>query len=66
MDAMVLCRCGHSSSLHTENGCRAGRYQPCPCLLDSHSAIEMAISAARVPPWSKAPGSAKGTDELSK
>lgn len=36
------------SGLHTENGCRASHYQPCPCLLDSRSTIETAIAAVRV------------------
>jgi hypothetical protein len=48
MDMMVLCRWGHPSGLHTENGWRAGHYQPCPCLLDSRSTIETAIAAVRV------------------
>jgi hypothetical protein len=53
MDLMVLCRCGHASGLHAENGCRAGRYQPCRCPLDSHSVIETATAAVRTQtqPW---------------
>ncbi len=35
VDVMVLCRCGHPAGLHTENGCRAGRYTPCRCLLNA-------------------------------
>jgi len=48
MDSMVLCRCGHPSTLHTNNGCRAGRYQPCGCLLDATAALQTAIDAVRV------------------
>jgi len=48
MDSMVLCRCGHPSTLHTNNGCRAGRYQPCGCLLDAAAALQSAIDAVRV------------------
>jgi hypothetical protein len=51
MDMIVLCRCGHPSALHTGNGCRAGRYKPCPCLFDSSAAIEAAVIAARAPRW---------------
>jgi hypothetical protein len=57
---MVLCRCGHPSVLHTNNGCRAGRYQPCGCLLDAAGALQTAIDAVRVggpkPPEVKLPG----------
>jgi hypothetical protein len=55
MDAMVLCQCGHPSGLHAERGCRAGRYQPCACRLDSLAAIEAAIAAVRIPPWRDGP-----------
>jgi hypothetical protein len=48
VDLMVLCKCGHPSGLHTENGCRAGRYQPCFCRLDSHAVIETATEAVRI------------------
>jgi hypothetical protein len=48
MDSMVLCRCGHSSTLHTNKGCRAGRFQACGCLLDAASALQLAIDAVRV------------------
>ena len=51
---MVLCRCGHPSGLHTENGCRAGRYQPCSCRLDSREVIETATASARIPTWHEA------------
>jgi hypothetical protein len=50
MDMIVLCRCGHPSALHGERGCRAGRYQPCECLLDSPDALEAAIVAAGTDP----------------
>jgi len=51
MDMNVLCRCGHPSALHTGNGCRAARYEPCRCLFDSKAAIEDAIVVARAPRW---------------
>jgi hypothetical protein len=48
---LVLCNCGHPAGLHTENGCRAGRYRPCPCLLTAAAAIEAAIATSRTSPW---------------
>jgi hypothetical protein len=51
MEMMVLCRCGHPSGLHTERGCRAGRYRPCDCLRDAQSAVNSAIDGARVKQW---------------
>jgi hypothetical protein len=51
MDLLVLCRCGHPTTLHSENGCRAGRYQPCPCLFDAYGAMEAAIAEASSPNW---------------
>ena len=51
MDMMVLCSCGHPSGLHTENGCRAGRYQPCYCRLDARAVIVTATAAVRIPTW---------------
>jgi hypothetical protein len=51
MEMMVLCRCGHPSGLHSENGCRAGRYQPCICRLDAPGAIESAVLTVRTPSW---------------
>jgi hypothetical protein len=51
MDVMVLCLCGHPSGLHSENGCRAGRYRPCACLLDIRGAVESAVFAVRTPSW---------------
>jgi hypothetical protein len=60
MDMMVLCRCHHPSALHTENGCRAGRYQVCSCTLDAHGALKAAIEMARTPSWnSKADSKAR-------
>jgi hypothetical protein len=49
MDSMVLCRCGHPSTLHDVRGCRAGRYQPCPCLFNAHGSLEAAINAVSTP-----------------
>jgi hypothetical protein len=49
MDAMVLCRCGHPSGLHSERGCLAGRHQPCPCRLGELGAIDAAVAAVRLP-----------------
>jgi hypothetical protein len=53
VDMMVLCQCRHPSGLHTENGCRAGRYQPCYCRLNSQAVIETATAAVRIqtPTW---------------
>ena len=51
MEMMVLCQCGHPSGLHTENGCRAGRYRPCECLRDMDRAVHSAIDMARASKW---------------
>jgi hypothetical protein len=51
MEMLVLCRCGHPTGLHTEHGCRAGRYQPCECLRDAPSAVNSAIDVARAKQW---------------
>jgi hypothetical protein len=51
MDMLVLCNCGHPTGLHTENGCRAGRYCPCACLLTAVDAVDAAIATSRTPPW---------------
>jgi hypothetical protein len=46
MDMIVLCPCGHPTPVHDERGCRAGRYHPCVCRLDSTMALEIAIANA--------------------
>jgi len=46
--------------VHTKNGCRAGRYHLCHCLLDPRSVIETATVAVRVPQWNEAHEAAKG------
>jgi hypothetical protein len=51
MDMIVLCNCGHPAGMHNENGCRAGRYRPCACLLTAAGAIELAIVTSRKLPW---------------
>ena len=56
MDMMVLCRCGHPQGLHSERGCRHGRYRPCECRLDPSGALDAAILAAQVDPWKASTG----------
>jgi hypothetical protein len=61
MDMLVLCRCGHPTSLHGERGCNAGRYRPCECLLNAHAAVEAAVAAVRAKPWRGEPDDPKLT-----
>jgi hypothetical protein len=48
---ILVCPCGHASSLHTYGGCQSTRFVPCKCTLSAEGAIEAATAAVRSRSW---------------
>jgi hypothetical protein len=47
LDLLILCVCGHPTSLHDDRGCRAGRHRPCACLRNAAAAVDAAVESVR-------------------